>query len=169
MINGCISVGFNAYSCCFVLLFPVLSCQLSVHLKHLSDWLNIALISALPPGKASSLYEPSVSVLPSDLTELQVAVSDVNGRYDGLGRELKERLSRQQASLELRQKARQGTDELKKWLSDRENSLKLGQTASPSKPEVVRAQAQENKVKASFNLRRSLKTVEDKLEYSLFH
>ncbi|XP_072227126.1 microtubule-actin cross-linking factor 1, isoforms 1/2/3/4 isoform X4 [Leuresthes tenuis] len=80
-----------------------------------------------------------------DLTELQVAVSDVNGRYDGLGRDLKERLSRQQASLELRQKARQGTDELKKWLSDRENSLKLGQTASPSKPEVVRAQAQENK------------------------
>ncbi|XP_075305600.1 microtubule-actin cross-linking factor 1 isoform X16 [Odontesthes bonariensis] len=80
-----------------------------------------------------------------DLTELQLAVSDANGRYDGLGRELKERLSRQQASLELRQEARRGAEELKKWLSDRENSLKLGQTASPSKPELVRAQAQENK------------------------
>ncbi|TDH03803.1 hypothetical protein EPR50_G00145770 [Perca flavescens] len=80
-----------------------------------------------------------------DLTELQVAVSDVNGRYETLGGELKERLGRQKTSLELRQKARQGTDELKNWLTDREHSLKEGQTASPSKPEVVRAQAEENK------------------------
>ncbi|XP_074468757.1 microtubule-actin cross-linking factor 1, isoforms 1/2/3/4/5 isoform X2 [Sebastes fasciatus] len=80
-----------------------------------------------------------------DLTELQVAVSDVNGRYETLGGELKERLGRQKASLEQRQKARQGTDELKSWLTDREHSLKQGQTASPSKPEAVRAQAQENK------------------------
>ncbi|XP_023250671.1 microtubule-actin cross-linking factor 1 [Seriola lalandi dorsalis] len=80
-----------------------------------------------------------------DLTELQVAVSDVNGRYETLGGELKERLGRQQASLELRQKARQGTEELKSWLANKEHSLKQGQTASPSKPEVVRAQAQENK------------------------
>ncbi|XP_074542218.1 microtubule-actin cross-linking factor 1, isoforms 1/2/3/4 [Halichoeres trimaculatus] len=80
-----------------------------------------------------------------DLTELQVAVSDVNSRYDSLGGELKERLSRQQASLELRQKARQSTEDLKSWLTDREKSLKQGQTATPSKPEAVRAQAQENK------------------------
>ncbi|KAM9839141.1 microtubule-actin cross-linking factor 1, isoforms 1/2/3/4 [Aulostomus maculatus] len=80
-----------------------------------------------------------------DLTELQVAVSDVNSRYEALGVELKERLSRQQVSLELRQKARQGSEELKSWLTEREHSLKQGQTASPSKPEVVRAQAQENK------------------------
>ncbi|KAM3595755.1 uncharacterized protein V6R79_002337 [Siganus canaliculatus] len=80
-----------------------------------------------------------------DLTELQVAVSDVNGRYETLGADLKERLGRQQASLELRQKARQGTEELKTWLTDREQSLRQGQTASPSRPEVVRAQAQENK------------------------
>ncbi|XP_047461915.1 microtubule-actin cross-linking factor 1 isoform X24 [Mugil cephalus] len=80
-----------------------------------------------------------------DLTELQVAVSDVNGRYDALGKELEERLGRQQASLELRQKARQDAEEIKTWLTDRERSLKQGQTASPSRPEVVRAQAQENK------------------------
>ncbi|XP_027142331.1 microtubule-actin cross-linking factor 1 isoform X12 [Larimichthys crocea] len=80
-----------------------------------------------------------------DLTELQVAVSDVNTRYEALGGELKDRLARQQASLELRQKAKQGTEELKNWLTDREHSLKQGQTASPSRPEVVRAQAQENK------------------------
>ncbi|XP_034747891.1 microtubule-actin cross-linking factor 1 isoform X17 [Etheostoma cragini] len=80
-----------------------------------------------------------------DLTELQVAVSDVNSQYETLGGELKERLGRQETSLELRQKARQGTDELKNWLTDREHSLKEGQTASPSKPEVVRAQAEENK------------------------
>lgn len=86
--------------------------------------------------------------MPPDLTELQVAVSDVNGRYEKLGEDLKERLNHQQASLELRQKARDGTEELKSWLSDREQSLKQGQTASPSRPEVVRAQAQENKVKS---------------------
>ncbi|KAM9738533.1 microtubule-actin cross-linking factor 1 isoform 7-T8 [Menidia menidia] len=80
-----------------------------------------------------------------DLTELQLAVSDVNGRYDGLGGELRERLGRQQASLELRQKARQAGQELQTWLSDREQSLKQGQAASPSRPELVRAQAQENK------------------------
>uniref|UniRef100_A0A4W5Q074 Microtubule actin crosslinking factor 1 n=1 Tax=Hucho hucho TaxID=62062 RepID=A0A4W5Q074_9TELE len=81
-----------------------------------------------------------------DLTELQVAVAEVNGRYEELGEELKDRQWRQEASLELRQKARQGTEELSRWLGDRENSLHLGQTAaSPSKPEVVRAQAQENK------------------------
>ncbi|XP_041665491.1 microtubule-actin cross-linking factor 1 isoform X19 [Cheilinus undulatus] len=80
-----------------------------------------------------------------DLTELQVVVSDVNSRYETLSGELKERLSRQQASLELRQKARQGSEDLKIWLTDREQSLKQGQTASPSRPEVVRAQAQENK------------------------
>ncbi|XP_055368989.1 microtubule-actin cross-linking factor 1 isoform X23 [Betta splendens] len=80
-----------------------------------------------------------------DLTELQVAVSDVNGRYEILGGELKERLGHQQASLDLREKARQGTEELKNWLADKEHSLKQGQTASPSRPEVVRAQAEANK------------------------
>uniref|UniRef100_A0A673B6V0 Microtubule actin crosslinking factor 1 n=1 Tax=Sphaeramia orbicularis TaxID=375764 RepID=A0A673B6V0_9TELE len=95
-----------------------------------------------------------------DLTELQVAVSDVNGRYDTLGAELKERLGRQQASLELRQKARQGTDELRGWLADRELSLKQGQIASPSKSEAVRAQAQENKALLSELAERSGKVEE---------
>lgn len=87
-----------------------------------------------------------------DLTELQVAVSEVNGRYETLGVELKERLGHQQASLEQRQKAREGAEELKNWLTDREHSLKQGQTASPSRPEVVRAQVQENKVNARVHL-----------------
>ncbi|XP_034017058.1 microtubule-actin cross-linking factor 1 isoform X22 [Thalassophryne amazonica] len=80
-----------------------------------------------------------------DLTELQVAVSDVNSLYETLGEELKERDGQQQASLEMRQKALHGAEELRRWLTDREHSLKQGQTASPSRPEVVRAQAQENK------------------------
>lgn len=83
-------------------------------------------------------------------------MSDVNGRYEKLGEDLKEHLNRQQASLELRQKAREDTEELKSWLSDREQSLKQGQTASPSRPEVVRAQAQENKVKSRVCLSRWL-------------
>ncbi|XP_062342611.1 microtubule-actin cross-linking factor 1 isoform X3 [Osmerus eperlanus] len=81
-----------------------------------------------------------------DMTELQVAVAEVNGRYEDLGGELRERRGRQEASLEQRQKARQGAEQLSHWLGEREHSLALGQTASPSKPEVVRAQAQENKV-----------------------
>ena len=81
-----------------------------------------------------------------------MAVSDVTGRYEALGGELKDRLSRQEASLELRQKARQGADQLKSWLTDKEQSLRQGQTASPSKPEAVRAQAQENKVKSRVHL-----------------
>ncbi|XP_056439449.1 microtubule-actin cross-linking factor 1-like [Gadus chalcogrammus] len=80
-----------------------------------------------------------------DLTELQVAVAEVNGRYESLGSELKERHGRQQAALELRQQASQGAQELSSWLRDREHSLEQGHNASPSKPEVVRAKAQENK------------------------
>lgn len=79
-----------------------------------------------------------------------MAVSDVNGRYEKLGIELKDRLGHQQASLGLRQKAKQSTEELKNWLAERELSLKQAQTASPSKPEVLRTQAQEIKVCQAF-------------------
>ncbi|XP_054619826.1 microtubule-actin cross-linking factor 1, isoforms 1/2/3/4 isoform X6 [Dunckerocampus dactyliophorus] len=80
-----------------------------------------------------------------DLTEIQVAVSYVNARHEALGSDLKERLGRQQASLELRLKARRGAEDLKNWLKDKEVSLGQGGTASPSKPEAVHTQAQENK------------------------
>ncbi|KAM6959202.1 microtubule-actin cross-linking factor 1 [Aplochiton taeniatus] len=80
-----------------------------------------------------------------DLTELQVAVTDVNGRYESLGADLKDRRGRQQASLDLRQNAKQSSEELSRWLGNKEQSLAQGQTASPSRPEAVRAQAQENK------------------------
>ncbi|CAF96419.1 unnamed protein product, partial [Tetraodon nigroviridis] len=90
-----------------------------------------------------------------DLTELQVAVSDVNGRYEKLGVELKDRLSHQQTALGLRQKAKQSTEELKNWLTERELSLKQAQTASPSRPEVLRIQAQEVKVLVSDLAKRS--------------
>lgn len=82
----------------------------------------------------------------SDLTEIQVAVADVNSKYEQLDRDLQERKSRQQASLELCQKAKQASEALHQWLGPREQSLAQGQTASPSRPDVVRAQAQENKV-----------------------
>uniref|UniRef100_A0A8C1ULA5 Microtubule actin crosslinking factor 1 n=1 Tax=Cyprinus carpio TaxID=7962 RepID=A0A8C1ULA5_CYPCA len=82
----------------------------------------------------------------ADLTEIQVAVADVNCKYEQLGSDLRERKGRQEASLDLRQKARQGTEALIQWLSPREQSLEQGQTTSPSRPEVVRAQAQETKV-----------------------
>lgn len=77
-------------------------------------------------------------------------MSDVNGRYEKLGVELKDRLGHQQASLGLRQKAKQSTEELKNWLTERELSLKQAQTASPSRPEVLRSQAQEIKVCQAF-------------------
>ncbi|KAJ8384943.1 hypothetical protein AAFF_G00196090 [Aldrovandia affinis] len=80
-----------------------------------------------------------------DLTEIQVALADVNGGYERLGGELRERQGRQASSLELRQRARHNAQALAHWLGDQEQTLALGQTASPSKPEVVRAQTQENK------------------------
>ncbi|XP_077405792.1 microtubule-actin cross-linking factor 1 isoform X5 [Vanacampus margaritifer] len=80
-----------------------------------------------------------------DLTEIQVSVADVNGRHEALGVDLTERLGRQRASLEQRQRARRGAEELQNWLKDKEKNLARGHAASPSKPEVVRAQAQENK------------------------
>ncbi|XP_072532164.1 microtubule-actin cross-linking factor 1 isoform X11 [Salminus brasiliensis] len=80
-----------------------------------------------------------------DLTEIQVAVAEVNSKYEQLGGNLQDRQGKQQASLELRQKARQDAETLLQWLGPREQSLTQGQTASPSRPEVVRAQAQENK------------------------
>ncbi|KAK7899365.1 hypothetical protein WMY93_020218 [Mugilogobius chulae] len=95
-----------------------------------------------------------------DLTELQVAVSDVNNRYESLGSDLKDRLSKQQSSLELRQKASQGTEELRGWLTQKESSFTQAQVASPSKSEVVRAQAQENKALLSELAERSAKVEE---------
>lgn len=75
-----------------------------------------------------------------------MVVADVNSRYEQLGGDLQERQSKQQASLELCQKASQDSEALHQWLGPREQSLAQGQTASPSRPEVVRAQARENKV-----------------------
>nr|XP_057902366.1 microtubule-actin cross-linking factor 1 isoform X20 [Doryrhamphus excisus] len=107
-----------------------------------------------PQTKTSAAPQVNGSVGPSsvngihtckDLTEIQVAVSDVNARQEALGTDLKERLGRQQASLELRQMARRGAEDLKDWLKDKEVNLGQGGAASPSKAEVVRAQAQENK------------------------
>ncbi|KAL2080392.1 hypothetical protein ACEWY4_024185 [Coilia grayii] len=80
-----------------------------------------------------------------DLTEIQVTVADVTSRYEQLGAELAQRRDSQRASLQLREQARAGTETLSHWLGQREQSLVLGQAASPPKPEVVRAQAQENK------------------------
>ncbi|KAL7830364.1 hypothetical protein SRHO_G00314910 [Serrasalmus rhombeus] len=80
-----------------------------------------------------------------DLTEIQVAMSEVNSRYEQLGGNLQEKQSRQQVSLEMCLKAKQDTETLLQWLGPREQSLTRGQTASPSRPEVVQAQARENK------------------------
>uniref|UniRef100_A0A3B4DMX6 Microtubule actin crosslinking factor 1 n=1 Tax=Pygocentrus nattereri TaxID=42514 RepID=A0A3B4DMX6_PYGNA len=80
-----------------------------------------------------------------DLTEIQVAMSEVNSRYEQLGGNLQEKQSRQQVSLEMCLKAKQDTETLLQWLGPREQSLTRGQIASPSRPEVVQAQARENK------------------------
>ncbi|XP_057684745.1 microtubule-actin cross-linking factor 1 isoform X13 [Corythoichthys intestinalis] len=96
-------------------------------------------INSSAPGSINGIHTCK------DLTEIQVAVSDVNARHEALGADLNERLSRLQASLEQRQRARRGAEELQSWLNDKETVLAQGHTASPSKPEVVRAQAQENK------------------------
>ncbi|XP_069051429.1 microtubule-actin cross-linking factor 1 isoform X15 [Lepisosteus oculatus] len=80
-----------------------------------------------------------------DLTEIQCSLADVNGGYEPLGEELRQRHGRQAASLQQRQRARLEAGRLAQWLSGKEQSLALRPAASPSKPEAVRAQAEENK------------------------
>uniref|UniRef100_A0A673LJG0 Microtubule actin crosslinking factor 1 n=1 Tax=Sinocyclocheilus rhinocerous TaxID=307959 RepID=A0A673LJG0_9TELE len=115
--------------------------------KTSSQLENLIINITSPKNKAGSKYlVPKSPLIEDNLTEIQVAVADVNCKYEQLGSDLRERKGRQEASLDLRQKARQGTEALIQWLSLREQSLAQGQTASPSRPEVVRAQAQETKV-----------------------
>uniref|UniRef100_A0AAR2IZB1 Microtubule actin crosslinking factor 1 n=1 Tax=Pygocentrus nattereri TaxID=42514 RepID=A0AAR2IZB1_PYGNA len=104
-------------------------------LMHLSAQYNSVIVSLLS--------FPSLFHL--DLTEIQVAMSEVNSRYEQLGGNLQEKQSRQQVSLEMCLKAKQDTETLLQWLGPREQSLTRGQIASPSRPEVVQAQARENK------------------------
>uniref|UniRef100_A0A671NAY2 Microtubule-actin cross-linking factor 1-like n=1 Tax=Sinocyclocheilus anshuiensis TaxID=1608454 RepID=A0A671NAY2_9TELE len=114
--------------------------------KTSSQLENLIINITSPKNKAGSPNSVNGIHTCKDLTEIQVAVADVNCMYEQLGSDLRERKGRQEASLDLRQKARQGTEALIQWLSPREQSLAQGQTASPSRPEVVRAQAQETKV-----------------------
>lgn len=146
----------SSLDCADILCFNLLHSDLHDSASHFAILLIypapvflycFSLFCSSPFSSAPLIFLHFCVFSPADLTELQVAVSDVNGRYEALGVELRERLGRQQASLELRRKARQGTEELSSWLREREHSLELGQAASPSKPEVVRAQAQENKVR----------------------
>uniref|UniRef100_A0A8C1UKZ2 Microtubule actin crosslinking factor 1 n=1 Tax=Cyprinus carpio TaxID=7962 RepID=A0A8C1UKZ2_CYPCA len=124
-------------------------------LNKTSSQLENLIINITSPKKKAGVSQLNGATSPSsvngihtckDLTEIQVAVADVNCKYEQLGSDLRERKGRQEASLDLRQKARQGTEALIQWLSPREQSLEQGQTTSPSRPEVVRAQAQETKV-----------------------
>uniref|UniRef100_A0A9J8AP53 Microtubule actin crosslinking factor 1 n=1 Tax=Cyprinus carpio carpio TaxID=630221 RepID=A0A9J8AP53_CYPCA len=114
--------------------------------KTSSQLENLVINITSPKKKAGSPSSVNGIHTCKDLTEIQVAVADVNCKYEQLGSDLRERKGRQEASLDLRQKARQGTEALIQWLSPREQSLEQGQTTSPSRPEVVRAQAQETKV-----------------------
>lgn len=84
----------------------------------------------------------------TDLTKIQVALADVGSEYERLGAELRLRGQRQGDALELRRKARREAQELGCWLGEREHSFTAttGTAISPSRPEVVRAQAQDNKV-----------------------
>lgn len=111
--------------------------------RHLTKGLPSSFIKFLPYPIILSV---DLCPLPSDLTEIQVAVADVTSRYEQLGAELTQRRDSQRVSLELRERARAGAETLSHWLGEREQSLVAGQAASPSRPEVVRAQAQENKV-----------------------
>ncbi|XP_072561814.1 microtubule-actin cross-linking factor 1, isoforms 1/2/3/4/5 isoform X5 [Paramormyrops kingsleyae] len=97
-----------------------------------------------------------------DLTKIQVALADVGSEYERLGAELRLRLQRQGDALDLRRKARREAQELGCWLGERERSFTAttGTAISPSRPEVVRAQAQENKALMSELEQRSGKVQE---------
>ncbi|XP_077599175.1 microtubule-actin cross-linking factor 1 isoform X4 [Stigmatopora nigra] len=96
-------------------------------------------INGSPPGTVNGIHTCK------DLTEIQVALSDVNGRHEALGADLAERLGRLRTSLDLRREASRDADRLRSWLSQKEAALLAGgSAASPSEPEAARALAREN-------------------------
>nr|XP_060640068.1 microtubule-actin cross-linking factor 1 isoform X12 [Anolis sagrei ordinatus] len=82
-----------------------------------------------------------------DLTEIQCDVSDVNLGYEGLGGNLRGRKEQFAAILAKMQEAKEEVGSALAWLESQERALDaLEASASPSKPESVRAQAEHNKV-----------------------
>ncbi|XP_062818945.1 microtubule-actin cross-linking factor 1 isoform X16 [Anolis carolinensis] len=82
-----------------------------------------------------------------DLTEIQCDVSDVNLRYEGLGGNLRGRREQAAAILAKMREAKEEVGSALAWLESQERALDaLEASASPSKPEAVRAQAEHNKV-----------------------
>nr|XP_014343669.1 PREDICTED: microtubule-actin cross-linking factor 1 [Latimeria chalumnae] len=79
-----------------------------------------------------------------DLTEIQCDVSDVNHGYESFGAALRDREEQLSAMLDQMRMAQREASSILSWLESKEQTLSmLG--ASPTKPEAVREQAQQNK------------------------
>ncbi|XP_071992635.1 microtubule-actin cross-linking factor 1 isoform X17 [Engystomops pustulosus] len=79
-----------------------------------------------------------------DLTGIQCDVSEISQMYEDLGVVLKNHDERLSAMLEKMQKVQQETNDMLKWLESKEKVI-TAVNVSPTKSEIVRAQAQQNK------------------------
>uniref|UniRef100_A0A3B3QP35 Microtubule actin crosslinking factor 1 n=1 Tax=Paramormyrops kingsleyae TaxID=1676925 RepID=A0A3B3QP35_9TELE len=133
----------NQEPICYLSRFP---CRLAACLPCCFSGLSISALFPFFHGIPNVSFRMILE--PTDLTKIQVALADVGSEYERLGAELRLRLQRQGDALDLRRKARREAQELGCWLGERERSFTAttGTAISPSRPEVVRAQAQENKM-----------------------
>ncbi|XP_068124927.1 microtubule-actin cross-linking factor 1 isoform X16 [Hyperolius riggenbachi] len=79
-----------------------------------------------------------------DLTGIQCDVSEVSQKYEDLGLVLKNREEQLSSMLEKMQKVQQETNQMLKWLTSKEQVI-TAVNVSPTKSEIVRAQAEQNK------------------------
>ncbi|XP_063810180.1 microtubule-actin cross-linking factor 1 isoform X5 [Pseudophryne corroboree] len=79
-----------------------------------------------------------------DLTGIQCDVSEISQKYEDLGLVLKSREEQLSSMLENRQKVQQETNQMLTWLESKEKVISAV-NVSPTKSEIVRAQAEQNK------------------------
>uniref|UniRef100_A0A8C5PE50 Microtubule actin crosslinking factor 1 n=1 Tax=Leptobrachium leishanense TaxID=445787 RepID=A0A8C5PE50_9ANUR len=111
-----------------------LSCQ-----KEIEQFKSSVLMASLAPVGNLNGYHTC-----QDLTGIQCDVADTNQKYEHLGLLLKDRKEQFSALLEKIQKVQQEANHLLSWLDSKEKVISAV-NVSPTKSEVVRAQAEQNK------------------------
>lgn len=79
------------------------------------------------------------------MTGIQCDVSEISQKYEDLGMMLRNREEQLSTMLEKIQKIQQETNQMLKWLESKEQVI-TAVSVSPKKSEIVRAQAEQNKV-----------------------
>lgn len=91
-------------------------------------------------------------------------MSDVSRRYQALGTALQERQQQLSAMLDRMQEVQEEASSMLKWLESKERTLsELEASSSPTKTEMMRAQAEHNKVNFSSRLSGATESENDQI------